>query len=244
MQAVFIHNKKTMSIKAPDQKRFGQKILGLCLVVCISLLAPVLVEAKEPAGNVLRVTGRATVTSPDGQIREIEKGTKLASTDMVSTSARSYVRMKLADDSYIMVRPDSRLMIDDFKYDKKKQAGNTGLFSLLKGGFRAVTGLIVDKKKYKYRTAVATIGIRGTEFSVRICNADCYDVDPVPMNGLFLEIHDKEVIITTGAGDFSFTKGQYAYVAGSDSPAVLLDGIPDVFDQSPIPPADPADCEQ
>ena len=239
MLDLFLRNKKVSGMKIRSQS-----LLGLSLVVCISLLAPVLVQAKDTAGNVLRVTGRATITSPDGQIRKIKKGSSLKSTDIISTSARSHVRMKLEDESFIMVRPDSRVSIDDFKYDKKKQAGNRGLFSLLKGGFRVITGLITDKKKYKYRTAIATIGIRGTEFSVRVCGADCYDIDPVPKDGLFLEVHDQEVIITTKAGVYTFTKGQFAYVADSNSPAILLDGIPDVFDQSPIPPANPADCEQ
>jgi len=201
-------------------------------------------QAKEPAGNILRVVGRASITTPDGQIRKIEKGTIINPSDMVSTSSRSYVRMKMKDDSYIMVRPDSRLTIDQFKYDKNKREKNRGFFSLLKGGLRAISGLIKDKRKYRYQTTVATIGIRGTEFSVRVCNSDCYDVDPLPENGLFLEVLDQEVIITTKAGDFSFTKGQFAYVASSDAPAVLLDDIPDVMDQSSIPSAAPDDCEQ
>ena len=220
----------------------GRSLLGLRLVICISLLVPALVQAQDNAGNVLRVTGRATITSPDGQIRKIEKGAQLKSTDIISTGARSHVRMKLEDESYIMVRPDSRVSIDDFKFIRKNEEENRGFFSLLKGGFRVITGLIKDKKKYKYRTTVATLGIRGTEFSVRVCSADCYDIDPVPKDGLFLEVHDMEVTITTKAGVYTFTKGQFAYVADSDSPAILLDGIPDVFDQSPIPPANPADC--
>ena len=203
------------------------------LLVCLLLFLPA-AQAKETAGKVLRVTGRATVTSPDGNIRKVEKGAKLASADIVSTSARSYVRMKMEDQSYLMVRPDSRMAIDHFKFNKKSKEGRS-FFSLLKGGFRAVTGLIRQKKNYRYRTTVATIGIRGTDFSVRVCSYDCYDIDPVPENGLFLEVHDKEVIITTKAGEYSFTKGQFAYVASSDSPAVLLDEIPDVFDQKPIP---------
>lgn len=223
---------------------FSQTMFSLCLVVCASLLISTPLEAKESAGNVLRVTGKATVTSMDGQIREVKKDSQIASTDIVSTGARSYVRMKLEDESYIMVRPDSRISVDDFKFDRKNQAANRGFFSLLKGGFRVVTGLITDKKKYKYRTSVATIGIRGTEFSVRVCNADCYDIDPVPKDGLFLEVHDMEVTITTSAGVYTFSKGQFAYVADSDSPVILVDGVPDVFDQSPIPPANPADCEQ
>jgi len=214
------------------------------LLICFSLLTPATVlAAKDTAGNVLRVTGRATITTQQGEIQKIKKGSKIEATDIISTSARSYVRMKMEDSSYIMVRPDSRMMIDEFQYNKKKPAKNKSFFALLKGGFRAVTGLIEDKKKYRYRTSVATIGIRGTEFSVRVCNADCYEVDPVPENGLFLEVHDHTVIITTKAGDFKFTKGQYAYVANSSAPAILLDGIPDVFDQSPIPPPE-GDCDE
>lgn len=238
MLAISICNKPEAGMK-----RIGRIMFCLCFGISTCLLTPALVQAKETAGNVLRVTGRATLTSPDGDIRKVEKGSRIISTDIISTSARSYVRMKMEDESYIMLRPDSRLVIDDFSFNKKNRTGSS-LFSLLKGGFRAISGLIKNKKKYKYRTAIATIGIRGTEFSVRVCNADCYEIDPVPENGLFLEVHDQEIIITTGAGDFSFTKGQYAYVASSDSPAVLIDDIPDVFDQSPIPPADPADCEQ
>ena len=225
-----------------NNKMICSKIISVFFVFCISVFCSSLVQAGNTAGDVLRVTGRATVTSPDGEIRSIEKGTEIKSTDIVSTSARSYVRMKMEDDSYIMVRPDSRMVIEDFKYSENKPEENRGFFSLLKGGFRAVTGLIKNKKKYRYNTSVATIGIRGTEFSVRVCAYDCYDVDPVPDNGLFLEVIDHDVIITTKAGEFTFTKGQFAYVAGPDSPAVMLDQVPDVFDQTPIPPADPSGC--
>ncbi len=215
----------------------------LALIFSVFLYLPVAQAANDNAGNVLRITGRATVTTQQGEIRQIKKGTKLAASDIVSTSARSYVRMKMQDSSYIMVRPDSRLVIDEFKFNRKKPANNRSFFSLLKGGFRAVTGLIKDKKKYQYRTAVATIGIRGTDFSVRICNGDCFDIDPVPARGLYLQMHADESFITTNAGTYHFKQGQYAFVANSDAPAILLDGIPDVFDQSPIPSADP-DCKE
>jgi hypothetical protein len=218
-------------------------VAGICIAVCLNLLLSVDALAKDDAGKVLRVTGRATVTTQQGEIQQIGKGTKLQATDIISTSARSYVRMKMEDRSYIMVRPDSRMVIDEFKFNKKKPVENKGFFSLLKGGFRAVTGLIEDKKKYRYRTAVATIGIRGTDFSLRICNADCYDVDPVPKNGLFLHMHSKESTVYTKAGAYNFKQGQFAYVANSNAPAVLLDGMPEVFAQSPIPSPVP-DCKQ
>jgi len=207
------------------------------------MLLPDTVLAEDSAGNVLRVTGRATVTTPQGKISRVKKGTMLRSSDIVSTSARSYVRLKMEDSSYIMVRPDSRMKIDDFKFNRKKPAKSRSFFSLLKGGFRAITGLIENKKKYRYRTAVATIGIRGTDFSVRVCNSDCYDIDPVPANGLYLQMHSKQSIIYTNAGEYNFSEGQFAYVANSDSPAVLLDDMPEVFEQSPIPSPE-TDCQK
>ncbi len=233
-----VFNSKTFN----NKKMMDLKLISLFFVVAVGLFTSGLVQAKNAAGDVLRVTGRATLTSSDGQIRSVKKGSEIKSTDIVSTSARSYVRMKMKDDTFIMVRPDSRMVIDDFKYNKKKPKENRGFFSLLKGGFRAVTGLIKNKKRYRYNTSVATIGIRGTEFSVRVCAFDCYDIDPVPANGLFLEVIDHDVVVTTHAGEFVFTKGQFAYVAGQDSPAVLLDNVPDIFDQSPIPIADPTGC--
>ena len=218
-------------------------VTAFCVVVCLNLLLPVNAFAEEDAGKAMRVTGRATVTSQQGEIRRITKGTKFKSTDIVSTSARSYVRMKMGDNSYIMVRPDSRMMIDDFKFNKKKPTESRSFFSLLKGGFRAVTGLIQDKKKYRYRTAVATIGIRGTDFSVRYCNGDCYDIDPVPQKGMYLQMHSDDGYVTTKTGTYPFKQGQFAFVPSFDSPAVLLDSMPDVFFYSPIPDPKPG-CQQ
>lgn len=49
--------------------------------------------------------------------------------------------------------------------------------SLLKGGFRSVSGLIgkLNREEYRITTPVATIGIRGTRYSARICQGACSD---------------------------------------------------------------------
>jgi len=50
-------------------------------------------------------------------------------------------------------------------------------FRLVKGGFRSVSGLIgkVNQDDYRVSTPVATIGIRGTRYSARLCQGDCAD---------------------------------------------------------------------
>ncbi len=61
------------------------------------------------------------------------------------------------------------------------------MLRLLKGGFRTVSGLIGKRGNadaYKLRAATATIGIRGTDFSTRLCaTKDCQDEDTATVAG-------------------------------------------------------------
>lgn len=54
-------------------------------------------------------------------------------------------------------------------------------FRLVKGGFRTVSGLIgkVNQDDYRVSTPVATIGIRGTRYGVRICQGECADREEI-----------------------------------------------------------------
>ena len=179
----------------------------------------------------------------DGDIRRIRKGSELYSNETISTTSGSYARLQLKDESWIMLRPGSRFYLESVEYEEETQEG-TGFFSLLKGGFRAVTGLIKDKLNYRYSTTVATIGIRGTDFAVRICAGDCFDIYPVPADGLYLQVIDHDVVLTNGSGKFPFRAGQFVFISHRGAVPQLLDFRPDVFVQSPIPVADPADCAQ
>lgn len=55
------------------------------------------------------------------------------------------------------------------------EVGNRAFFRLVRGGLRAVSGLVgkINREEYGVRTAVATIGIRGTAFSTVFCDAVC-----------------------------------------------------------------------
>lgn len=57
-------------------------------------------------------------------------------------------------------------------------------FRLVKGGFRSVSGLIgkLNREDYRVSTPVATIGIRGTSYSARLCEGSCEDRDQIAAN--------------------------------------------------------------
>jgi hypothetical protein len=214
------------------------------LLLTLLLLLPTTLPAAQsdtPAGSVQILKGRATATSASGDIRNIRRGSPLYSDETISTAADSYSRLQLKDESWIMLRPGTRFYLESVEFEEETQEGK-GFFSLLKGGFRAVTGLIKKKLNYRYSTTVATIGIRGTDFMARICNGDCVDIYPEPENGLYIEVVDASVVLVNETGETAYQAGQYIFIANSSAVPQLLDFRPDVFVQSPIPVADPADC--
>ena len=211
--------------------------------ILLLLLAAPALHAAGTAGVVHTLKGRDTATTPDGDVRDIQKGDAVSSMETVSTASGSYARLKLRDESWIMLRPHTRFVLEDVEYNARDNTGR-GLFALLRGGFRAVTGKIRDKLKYRYRTSVATIGIRGTRFMVRLCNGDCYDIDPPPADGLYVEVIDNTVVLSNQSGDTLLQAGEFAYIAGQGAPVQKLGSRPGVFVQSPIPVADPDNCVQ
>jgi len=219
----------------------SNKTLLTGLLIVASVFMP-LTSYAGTAGSVTTLTGRASATSATGDIRNITENSAVNSNETITTADHTHIRIKLKDESYILLRPNTRFVIEDLEFEKNDE--DKGFFSLLKGGFRTVTGLIRNKLKYRYRTSVATIGIRGTGFMVRMCNGDCFDIDPVPADGFYLEVTDQTVVLTNEAGEFTYEAGQFAYIANSNTPAVTLPDRPDVFVQSPIPPADPDNCPE
>lgn len=197
-----------------------------------------------PAGEVTTLSGQATAASPSGDIRALQEGSTLEAGDTVNTLPNSYLRMKLADGGYVMLRPDSRFVIEDF-VDARDPARDRSAFNLLKGGLRAVTGLIARRNaaNYRVRSPVATIGIRGSDFELRLCQGDCLDVDPPPPDGAYATVHRDGIFFSTNAGTTEVDPGEFVYAPGPDDPpAPITAGQATPLTSDPLPPADPADC--
>ena len=73
------------------------------------------------------------------------------------------------------VRPNSELLIQQYQFKDAAASDNSMVMQLLKGGFRAITGLISKGSADAARvvTKTATIGIRGTDFDARVCSTEC-----------------------------------------------------------------------
>jgi hypothetical protein len=100
---------------------------------------------------------------------------------MLITAKDSYAQVKMNDGTQMTLRPNSNLRIDAFQFKQDAPKDDNVVLRLLKGGFRTVTGLIGKRSNpdaYKLRAGTATIGIRGTDFTSRLCaTKDCKDDD-------------------------------------------------------------------
>jgi FecR protein len=193
------------------------RIQVLVMVLCVQF-TPVLFAANQ-AGEVVKVIGRVSAAATDGDIRALVDGNAVNTGDTVVTSINSFARMKLTDGGYIVLRPNTRFQIADYNY-AEKPAENRSVFNLLKGGFRAVTGLIGQRNRggVSYRTAVATIGIRGTDLEAIDCTDGCPDLGTDVKRGLYFKVHKGAIDVGNLEGgereEFDAGKGGIAELDG------------------------------
>lgn len=136
------------------------------------LLGITQVQAKQEVGEVQYVRGILT-SQMDGELAKlIGKKQPLFNGDVLNTGTRGFAIIKLIDGTKMTLRPNTKFKINNVSVKKDKE---NAFFSLIRGGFRAITGSIskLGSNRFKVTTPIATIGIRGTEFDARLCDNDC-----------------------------------------------------------------------
>jgi hypothetical protein len=117
---------------------------------------------QAAAGHFLFVTGNVKVVSKTGQAHAAARGGEVDVGDTISTGSASTAQLKMVDGGFLAVRPQSELRVDSYSFHGNKSDNST--VSLVKGGFRAITGMIGKNNPQNdiAKTPTATIGIRGT----------------------------------------------------------------------------------
>lgn len=146
-----------------------KNIISSLLVLFVGLS---LAHAKQEVGEVQYVRGILTSKADSEQAKLIGKDEPLFNGDVLNTGSRGFAIIKFVDGTKMTLRPNTKFQINNVNVEKGKE---NAFFSLIRGGFRAITGAIskLSPKAFRVRTPVATIGIRGTEFDARLCDDDC-----------------------------------------------------------------------
>ena len=139
------------------------------------------VAAEDSSGMVIASRGEVSALA-NGESRELKQGGFVYVNDEILTSARSFAVLQFTDGAKVTVRPGSKLIIENYLY-----AGNDSdeaTLNLVSGGLRVITGAMAktNPEKYKVRTPVALMGVRGTEFSIMLCGDEICAEDQMEVN--------------------------------------------------------------
>jgi len=141
-----------------------------CIAINALLLLVLLVTEAgayaAEAGVVTHLSGPLLAKKADGTVMILSQKSIVEQGDTLISEKDTYARIKFIDNSEITLRPNSQLKVENFSFDEAKPENDHAIFGLIKGGLRAITGLLGKRSKERFglNTPSATIGIRGTIF--------------------------------------------------------------------------------
>ena len=143
-------------------------IAGIALLSAL-LPAPLpALAADQTIGSVKRISGRVDLVR-DGQRTPALPGLRLHAGDILESGPDGSLGLVLRDDSLLSLGPSSRIAIEKFLFLPAE--GSLGLTTrILRGTMAYVSGLIgrLAPESATFVTPVATIGVRGTHFAVKV----------------------------------------------------------------------------
>jgi len=186
------------------------------------------------AGQIQFVAGSAQLSSDSGKTHQLRKGDAVNEGDTLTTAPSAAVQVRMRDGGIVAMRPDSKVKIDNFKFNGKEDGSERTSFSLIKGGFRAITGLIgrVNKQNYRVATPTATIGIRGTDHEVFV-------VEPgskLAPAGTYNKVNKGETVMSNGQGEIAIRPNQMGFAGAGQAPQLQPLNL-NIFTVPPAPQA-------
>jgi len=214
-------------------------LLSTCVVAGIA--GPV---NADDAGTV--IFARGAVSAERQPSVPLAKGDAVLDNDTVATGDASRAQLLLTDGTKIAIRPNSRFRFDEYIFAGQQTgdpdnpvvstSDDRSVATLIKGGFRTITGAIGKENRddYEVRTPVGVLGIRGTDYSAVFCNADCTFVPGVNANapiadGLYLGVTEGEIVFRNEIADINLQAGQFAFIPLTDRVPVRLEAPPPVL---------------
>jgi hypothetical protein len=206
--------------------RLGRSVLFfLCILAAMPARADI-------AGQVLAVVGEALALRA-GHIMRLFPGASIESGDQIHTGPDSGVQIRFTDWGFVSLRARTDFVVDDYVYEARRGGRARAFFSLLNGGIRSLTGEIghQDRSAFRLRATTATVGVRGTHFSLLICKQDCRNPDgSLGEDGLYGEVLDGRIAVSPYGGaslEREFSAGESFRLANENSiPGPLFSAPP------------------
>lgn len=137
-------------------------------IIVASLLGFVAAAVAADVGEIKTASGSAQLER-GGQRLPVSAGMPVQQSDKLVTGADGAIGVTFTDNSLLSIGPNSVLTIDRYVFDSTTHAGQFDT-SLSKGTLAVISGKIVKQspEAMRVRTPSSIMGVRGTEFAVRV----------------------------------------------------------------------------
>lgn len=168
-------------------------------------------QKAKKVGVVVEMNGNVLAVDKSKISRTLSKGASVFIGDKVITGETGYVRLQMIDKAVLDLRCFSIMVIEDYALN---DTSRRSILNLLQGSLKKITGEIgkMADDVYELKTPVASVGVRGTEYALRVFQSKgcggTLDAD----DGLYLEVIKGLVDIHNVAGNQVIAKGETAYV--------------------------------
>src|SRR5688572_14588671 len=177
--------------------------------VLLALFGFAFAEVALASAVATSVTGNAIVQLGQAEPRTLRTGDRVNQGETVVTGPASSAVLKFDDGQVAALTSNSRMTVTTYQYQRETQRGNV-LLSLVRGGMRMITGVIAknNPENVSVRAATATIGIRGTDFTVVTVDGDVYahvdgGVISFTFNGQTITVDTGRAVLTNKNGTVS-----------------------------------------
>ena len=144
---------------------------SLYFIVSFLVLFCTSVFSQITGPKVGEITGQmgSTFNERDGETQKVNMGYELQMKDFLQTGEDGGMIISYVDGTKFTMGPNTELIIDEFVYDPNTKKGSLSLKAAL-GTVRYASGQIAKTSaaNVQIKTPTATIGVRGTDFSMTI----------------------------------------------------------------------------
>jgi len=208
---------------------------------------------KIKVGFVSRLEGKASARDVNSRVQQLQINSQIFEGDRIETESGARVKILMDDGAEVYLKEDSVLKISEYVITSGYGKESSSILDLLRGGLRKITGSIGASSlaNYQVQTGLATIGIRGTDYVIKLCKQDdCSQTvsrnDPgaklhaVVLDGAITLTTEEEVQILMALGEYGTATTETLIIEDEKPvPSGFLDQQETQMFQAAIPMAKP-----
>ena len=178
-------------------------------------------QTGDPIGLILSTSGNVTAQAEDGTERRLRRRSPLYEGDTVITAVRSRAQIRFNDNGLVALQPETSFFVEEHTFNGQEDGSESAVYRLFRGGLQAITGLIgnTNKSRYRFETPLATIGLRGTHWAATYCSTACNGLAP----GLYGGVVEGGIDVCNAGGCEAVDQDGYFYVEDQNtSPRALV----------------------